>query len=120
MRRPADYTKLARDCAVPIETVIPFQSTVEEALAQLRTKHIQQKIIYFYVVDERYKLKGVVSTRQLLLAEPTRQIEEIMQDSVIKVRADNTLKYEISVVNATQHKLEIGTTLTNLAHYVAK
>ena len=100
MRRPADYTKLARDCAVPIETVIPFQSTVEEALAQLRTKHIQQKIIYFYVVDERYKLKGVVSTRQLLLAEPTRQIEEIMQDSVIKVRADNTLKQVMELFSA--------------------
>jgi hypothetical protein len=36
------------------------------------------------------------------------------------VRVENTLKYEISVVNAAQHKLEVGTTLTNLAYFVAK
>lgn len=36
------------------------------------------------------------------------------------VRVENTLKYEISLVNAEQHKLEVGTTLINLAHSVAK
>jgi hypothetical protein len=36
------------------------------------------------------------------------------------VRVKNTLKYEISLVNAEQHKLEVGTTLINLAHNVAK
>lgn len=87
-----DQAKSARDYAVAVETVIPVESTVEEALAQLRAKHIQQKIIYFYVVDERHKLKGVVSTRQLLLSEPNVRIEELMQDAVIKVRFDQTLQ----------------------------
>jgi len=36
------------------------------------------------------------------------------------VRVDNTLKYELSLANAGQHRLEIGTTLVNLAHSVKK
>jgi Mg/Co/Ni transporter MgtE (contains CBS domain) len=92
MNYAIDQRKLARDYAVAIETIIPLHATVEEALTELRKKHIQQKIIYFYVVDERHKLKGVVSTRQLLLAEPDREIEEMMQDSVIKVKGSQTLK----------------------------
>lgn len=32
------------------------------------------------------------------------------------VRVSNTLKYELSVVNANKHKLEVGSTLVNLAY----
>ncbi|MES2273509.1 MAG: magnesium transporter [Chlamydiota bacterium] len=87
-----DLSKSARECAQAIETVIFTGTTVEEAMAAMRKKQIHQKIIYFYAVDEHYKLKGVVSTRQLLLAEPNRKIEEIMQDAVLKLRASQTLK----------------------------
>jgi hypothetical protein len=50
------------------------------------------------------------------------EYEGALQDgSVVNfVRVDNTLKYEISLANAGQHKLEVGTTLVNLAHSVAK
>ncbi|MBX9743775.1 MAG: magnesium transporter [Chlamydiales bacterium] len=87
-----DHIKVARDYAAVVETVIPLTSRVEEALVALRQKNIQQKIIYFYVVDDRQKLKGVVSTRQLLLADPNHLIEEMMQDTVIKVRGSQTLQ----------------------------
>lgn len=95
-----DQKKFARDYAAPVETVIPLESNVEEALILLRQKQIQQKIIYFYVVDERHKLKGVISSRQLLLAEPKARIEELMQDSVIKVRADQTLRQVMEIFSA--------------------
>lgn len=36
------------------------------------------------------------------------------------VRVDNTLKYELSLINARKHKLEIGLTLSQLAHRVDK
>lgn len=100
MHCTVDQKKLARDYAIAIETIIPLQSSVEEALAQLRQKHIQQKIIYFYVVDERRKLKGVVSTRQLLLSEPTQRIEELMQQSVIKIRSNQTLQEAMELFSA--------------------
>jgi magnesium transporter len=86
-----ELNKTARECATAVETVVPYMITVEEALSILRQKHIQQKIIYFYAVDENRKLKGVVSTRQLILAEPGRRIEEIMQESVISVLENQTL-----------------------------
>jgi len=92
MHCAVDQKKLARDYATAIETIIPLGSSVEEALALLRQKHIKQKIIYFYVVDERRKLKGVISTRQLLLSEPTQRIEDLMQQAVIKTRSDQTLE----------------------------
>ncbi len=34
------------------------------------------------------------------------------------VKIDNTLKYELSIVNARKHRLEVGITLKNLAHRV--
>lgn len=61
------------------------------------------------------KLKG---RSTLLITEYDGALED---GSVVNfVRVENTLKYEISVVNASQHKLEVGTTLTNLAYFVAK
>ncbi|OGN64353.1 MAG: hypothetical protein A3E80_05035 [Chlamydiae bacterium RIFCSPHIGHO2_12_FULL_49_9] len=63
----------------------------------LRQRKIQQKIIYFYAVDEAHKLKGVVSTRQLLLTDPTRKIEEIMQDSVVRIGAGQTLRHAMEL-----------------------
>ncbi|MDE3046142.1 MAG: magnesium transporter [Verrucomicrobiota bacterium] len=87
-----DYSKLARDSAIPVETVLPITATVEESMTTLRQKHIAQKIIYFYVVDENYRLRGVVSTRQLILAEPNVRIEDIMQPHVVKLHCDQTLQ----------------------------
>lgn len=53
--------------------------------------------------------------------EPTLLVTEypdaLEDGSVVNfVRADNTLKYEISVVNAKKHKLEVGSTLVQLAY----
>jgi magnesium transporter len=87
-----DFSTSALDCAKPIETVVLKDDTVEKAMASLRKKKIGHKIIYFYVIDQSHKLKGVVSTRQLLLAEPDRKIEEIMFTHVVKIHAHQSLK----------------------------
>ena len=54
----------------------------------------------------------------LLITEYQGALED--GSTVNFVRVANTLKYEISLVNAGHHKLEVGTTLVNLAHHVAK
>lgn len=87
-----DLSKTACECAAPVETVILQTATVAEALADLRKRKIKQKIIYFYAVDEEQKLKGVVSTRQLILADPHMKVEEVMQKSVVRIKAYQTLK----------------------------
>ena len=61
------------------------------------------------------RLKGKST---LLITEYQGALED--GSTVNFVRVANTLKYEISLVNAGQHKLEVGTTLVNLAHKVAK
>lgn len=77
--------------AVPVETVVNENDSIEEAFRQLRHKQIEQKIIYFYAVDAEGKLKGVISTRQLLLANPSRKVKEIMHSSVVTISASHSL-----------------------------
>jgi len=92
-----DFSKNIHSYATPIETVLSLGSTIEEALADLRKKKIGQKIIYFYVVDELQRLKGVVSTRQLILAEPHHKVEEIMQKSIVKLEGEQTLQQALEL-----------------------
>jgi hypothetical protein len=62
--------------------------------------------------------KNLKGRPTLLVTEYEGALED---GSVVNfVRIDNTLKYELSLKNAAQHKLEVGTTLVNLAHSVAK
>ncbi len=86
-----DLSTLVVDCVAPVETVLPLDGTIGHALEILRKKHISQSIIYFYVVDALHRLKGVVSTRQLLLGEPHLHIRDLMQPSVVKLHAEQTL-----------------------------
>ncbi|HEX2582984.1 MAG TPA: magnesium transporter [Chlamydiales bacterium] len=87
-----DLSKDLLQFAKPVQTLLPMDVTIGEALTALRKKEIQQKIIYFYVVDERQALKGVVSTRQLLLADPAKSVQEVMEQPVIKLHSKQTLK----------------------------
>src|SRR5271170_1406495 len=59
-------------------TQLQVGQTVAEALASLREKQPEGRIIYFYVVDTEGRLQGVVPTRRLLLNSPDKPIAEIM------------------------------------------
>jgi len=74
--------------------------TVEEALAYLRqhSEHIEM-IYYLFVVDEEKHLVGVVSLRQLVVAEPTTRLKDLMDKDVIKVTT-NTDQEEVARVIA--------------------
>lgn len=85
------------ECAEPVETMISALGTVEEALQELRKRSIQRQIVYFYAVDEENRLKGVVSTRQLLLSEPRTQIKEIMQPTVVRIHNHQTMKDAMAI-----------------------
>lgn len=87
-----ELNRSIREYASHIETVVSQDSTIEEALKKIRQKPIEHKIVYFYVVDEQHRLKGVVSTRQLLLSSPHRKISDVMQDWVAKLKVSQTLK----------------------------
>ncbi len=65
--------------------------TTGEALQHMRQHPPPGRIIYFYVVDERLRLVGVVPTRRLLLAAAEARVQEIMIPSVIAIPASATL-----------------------------
>ena len=52
--------------------------TVGEALSTIRANPPGSRVIYFYVVDDAGKLRGVVPTRRLLLNPPDKRVDEIM------------------------------------------
>src|ERR1051326_4157037 len=63
------------------------RQTVGEALAWMRRHPPPGRIIYFYVVDEENRLKGVVPVRRLVLSQPEAAIDGIMVPRVIAVPA---------------------------------
>ncbi|NLF06870.1 MAG: CBS domain-containing protein, partial [Pirellulaceae bacterium] len=65
--------------------------TVGQTLAELRRRPPPARIVYFYVVDDEMRLKGVIPTRALLLSPPETKIADIMLPHVIAVPADATV-----------------------------
>jgi magnesium transporter len=63
--------------------------TVEDALRYLRQHSAHLEMVYYlYIVDEQRHLVGVVSLRQLVTAEPTSLLRDLMDTDVISVRVD--------------------------------
>lgn len=65
--------------------------TVGEALAAIREKPPEGRIIYFYVVDDENRLKGVVPTRRLLLNIPDKRVGHIMVRDAIAIPGTATV-----------------------------
>ena len=57
--------------------------TVQQALETIRRQGVGEKVVYFYVVDEAERLKGVLPTRRLLIAPPEQRLGEIMISHVV-------------------------------------
>ncbi len=66
-------------------TRVPLGITVGEALEYVRKSATTGRVVYFYVVDDGGRLRGVIPTRRLLLADPTTKIDELMIRHVIAI-----------------------------------
>src|SRR6266849_3221367 len=63
--------------------------TVEEAIAETRQQAGRVEMIYYaYVLDESQHLMGVVSFRELLSAERSRKVREVMRTDYVYVVED--------------------------------
>jgi magnesium transporter len=63
--------------------------TIAEAVAFLRQQARSSETIYYnYVVDDEHRLVGIVSLRDLILADPGALLGDIMNREVIAVGAD--------------------------------
>lgn len=61
------------------------RQTVGEALAAIRENPPATRVIYFYVIDEDQRLRGVVPTRRLLVSPVDKAVSEIMVRDVITI-----------------------------------
>jgi len=86
-----------------VSTILHIEETVANALRRLRESKVSDKIIYFYVVDENHHLKGIVSTRDLLLATPDTMVADITERSIIKLSTHDTLKQALETF--ARHRL---------------
>lgn len=65
--------------------------SARQAIDTVRREAPDKETIYYaYIVDGERKLKGVVSLRELLVADDTALVADIMRKNVIFARADNT------------------------------
>jgi magnesium transporter len=66
------------------------ESTVQEAIETIRKKREEvENVYYLFVVDDRQRLVGVVSLKDLVLETPTRKVKEIMNPEVISAYVYN-------------------------------
>ncbi|MCH9613767.1 MAG: Magnesium transporter MgtE [Chlamydiia bacterium] len=87
-----DLSKQVKDFVTPVKTVTRYDHTIKQALREIRSRSVHDKIVYFYVVNEDNQLLGVVSTRRLLLDDPTKLIGDVMERSVICLQGNQTLQ----------------------------
>lgn len=95
---PNKHSTLLKTCVSRARTTVLTTQTVSEAIARLQHKKTGSSILYIYVVDEEYYLKGVVSTRALLVSDPNKSIESIMKSSIITMREDETLGHAMDAM----------------------
>lgn len=74
--------------------------TAGRAIDVLRETAPEAETVYYvYVIDEKNKLVGVITLRQLIVADPNALIEDIMNRSVISVTADTDQEEVARVVS---------------------
>ena len=59
--------------------------TVQQALEAIRVQGVGEKLVYFYVVDDRQSLVGVLPTRRLLTSPLERRLAQIMITRVLAI-----------------------------------
>lgn len=72
------------------------EATIEQAITYLRQQLSQVETIYYaYVLDERQRLLGVVSLKDLVKAEPSKTVADVMTAKLFKV-SDRTDQKQIA------------------------
>lgn len=74
--------------------------TAQAAIAELRQLAAEAETIYYlYILEEGELLKGVVSLRELIIADPQASLQEIMQTRLISVKPADDHKKVAELLN---------------------
>ena len=72
----------------PAPEAFPSTAEVAEVLARLRPLAARTLVTYVFVVDSGHRLTGVVTFREMVFADPTQRLEEIMVARPFSLRPD--------------------------------
>lgn len=78
---------------------VPQGLTIREALGQIRAQMPSREGVYYvYATDERGRLAGFLSLRDLVMVPLNRRVSEAMHRDVVSVRADDDLRLAVEKV----------------------
>ncbi|CAJ35130.1 magnesium transporter [Methanocella arvoryzae] len=92
---------------------IPIKSRVADAFDRLRELGSEVDMIYYvYVLDDKERLTGVLSLRDLLLSKPEQCVSEVMKSEILRVLPDTTgdevanllSKYDLLAIPVTDNE----------------
>src|SRR5213596_4167571 len=86
-----DFNAPALDYARRDFPLLEADAIVEKALEAIRREGVGERVIYFYAVDERKRLVGVVPTRRLLTAPLETPLRGVMVPRVVAIPATATV-----------------------------
>jgi magnesium transporter len=79
---------------------LPAKITVAETFPRLRTLAAEAETIYYlYILDEDGVLAGVLSLRELIMAEPEALLESLMQTRTIAVKPEDSEAHVTEIID---------------------
>lgn len=64
--------------------------TIKDAIAKIRRDAPSRKMVYYiYVVDELMRMKGFVTLKDLIMAQPDDKVAEIVRENYISVKVED-------------------------------
>ena len=82
--------KTAGGIMTPEVTTVTEEMTVEQVIEHIRSEATESETIYYiYVVDEERRLDGVISLRDLVVAQPGTRVSDIAERDVFTVGPDD-------------------------------
>jgi Mg/Co/Ni transporter MgtE len=88
--KPGTVARYADDLFVAVQQSL----TVEESITQLRAlQRYPSSFYYVYITDENNTLVGVLSLKNLLLANPSSILKDIMKTKVVSVDMSHPIEY---------------------------
>jgi magnesium transporter len=91
IRRLASYPEESAGAVMTSDyTVLRPQLTVHEAMETLRRQALDRETIYYaYVVDSQRRLIGMLTLKDLVLAQPEETVEEVMSEDLVLGRLED-------------------------------
>lgn len=109
--------QLAKDVAMPVQATLTLDMTIGEATRILREKNeVKEGVFYFYVVDSSNQLRGVVSSRELLLHNSKLRIRDILKRKLITISGHQSMSAALKMME--KHRLLAVPVVDGQGHFL--